>query len=216
MVARTGDRPRPAAARAEVIGLGTTAHRSLFLANSSGPIETAVSGHGRVWNALRALGYRCGIEPMKRLRVFGALLVCGAYGQIRGRVLDWATLKICRLERTRDRWETIAPCSLRTRWPEVLHIGCGECRTWLLCSKRMTGVRKTGIMNTSEQRHSMCLKCFRKQWPHGKYSSWQVPVSARTWEVCCFCLKKHKDGIHKPRGRNSSDLECGGVHENSK
>jgi hypothetical protein len=33
--------------------------------------------------------------------------------------------------------------------------------------------------------HSMCLKCFRKRWPHGKYSSWQVPVALRQWEVCC-------------------------------
>lgn len=26
--------------------------------------------------------------------------------------------------------------------------------------------------------HSMCLKCFRKRWPYGKYSSWQTPVSS--------------------------------------
>jgi len=64
--------------------------------------------------------------------------------------------------------------------------------------------------------HSMCLKCFRRRWPHGKYSSWQVPVGLRQWEVCCFCLLKHKDGIHKTRDPLNRELRCGGNHEQVK
>ena len=61
--------------------------------------------------------------------------------------------------------------------------------------------------------HSMCLKCFRKQWPHGKYSSWQIPLRFRQWEVCCFCLQKHKDGIHKTRDPLNRELRCEGIHQ---
>jgi hypothetical protein len=64
--------------------------------------------------------------------------------------------------------------------------------------------------------HSMCLKCFRKRWPHGKYSSWQVPVAFRQREVCCFCLQKHKDGIHKTRDPLNRELRCGGIHQTAK
>jgi hypothetical protein len=60
--------------------------------------------------------------------------------------------------------------------------------------------------------HSMCLKCFRKRWPHGKYSSWQAPASLRQWEVCCFCLQKHKDGLHKTRDPLNRELRCNGIH----
>jgi hypothetical protein len=60
--------------------------------------------------------------------------------------------------------------------------------------------------------HSMCLKCFRKRWPHGKYSSWQTPVGFRQWEVCCFCLQRHKDGLHKTRDPLNRELRCAGVH----
>ena len=60
--------------------------------------------------------------------------------------------------------------------------------------------------------HSMCLKCFRKRWPHGKYSSWQTPVKFRQWEVCCFCLQRHKDGIHKTRDPLNRELRCAGIH----
>jgi hypothetical protein len=85
-----------------------------------------------------------------------------------------------------------------------------------IASLMLASLAEKMLGNTSAQRHSVCLKCFRKQWPRGRYSSWQVPGRFRKWEVCCFCLKKHKDGIHKPRGRNSSDLKCGGIHGNSK
>ena len=64
--------------------------------------------------------------------------------------------------------------------------------------------------------HSMCLKCFRKRWPHGKYSSWQVPMKFRQWEVCCFCLEKHKDGIHKTRDPLNTELRCAGIHQSMK
>jgi hypothetical protein len=60
--------------------------------------------------------------------------------------------------------------------------------------------------------HSMCLDCFRKRWPHGKYSSWQTPARFRQWETCCFCLQKHKDGIHKTRHPLSRELRCAGIH----
>ena len=65
-------------------------------------------------------------------------------------------------------------------------------------------------------RHSICLKCFRKRWPNGKYSSYQTPPRFRTWEICCFCPKKHKDGLHKPREPRNSELRCGGNHGDSK
>ena len=47
--------------------------------------------------------------------------------------------------------------------------------------------------------HSMCLKCFRKHWLHGIHTSFQQPAKFRQWEVCCFCLGKHEDGIHITR-----------------
>jgi hypothetical protein len=64
-----------------------------------------------------------------------------------------------------------------------------------------------------QSRHSMCLKCFRKRWPRGKYSPWQVAPRFRTWETCCFCLERHKDGIHKERDPLSRELRCGGIHD---
>jgi hypothetical protein len=64
--------------------------------------------------------------------------------------------------------------------------------------------------------HSMCLTCFRKRWPHGKYSSWQTPPGFRHWEVCCFCLKKHKDGIRKTRDPLNRELRCGGIHSSKR
>jgi hypothetical protein len=60
------------------------------------------------------------------------------------------------------------------------------------------------------QRHSMCLKCFRKRWPHGKYSPYQVPASLRAWQVCCFCLTKHKDALYLNREPGNRELKCGG------
>ena len=60
--------------------------------------------------------------------------------------------------------------------------------------------------------HSMCLNCFRKRWLHGKYSSWQAPIKFRQWEVCCFCLQKHKDGIHKTCDPLNPELRCEGIH----
>lgn len=61
--------------------------------------------------------------------------------------------------------------------------------------------------------HSMCLKCFRKRWPHGRYSSWQASSVLRRWEICCFCLQKHKDGIHKDRDPRRHELRCAGIHQ---
>jgi hypothetical protein len=64
-------------------------------------------------------------------------------------------------------------------------------------------------MSAGKWRHSMCLDCFRKRWPHGQYSSWQVPEKQRVWEICCFCLAKHKDGIHRRKDPKSRELKCG-------
>jgi hypothetical protein len=60
--------------------------------------------------------------------------------------------------------------------------------------------------------HSMCLKCFRKRRPHGIYLLWQTPVRFRQWEICCFCLQRHKDGIHKTRDPLNRELRCAGIH----
>ena len=60
-------------------------------------------------------------------------------------------------------------------------------------------------------RHSMCMECFRKHWPHGKYSSFQALPQLRQWETCCFCLKKHKSAIHIKRNPNNRELQCEGI-----
>jgi len=62
---------------------------------------------------------------------------------------------------------------------------------------------KSGSMSAGKWRHSMCLKCFRKRWPRRKHWGWQVPEKLRIWEICCFCLAKHKDGIHWKRDPKS-------------
>ncbi len=64
-------------------------------------------------------------------------------------------------------------------------------------------------MSAGKWRHSMCVKCFRKRWPHGKISPKQIPESRRLWETCCFCGTKHKDGIHLKKDPRSRELQCG-------
>jgi hypothetical protein len=51
-------------------------------------------------------------------------------------------------------------------------------------------------MSAGKRRHSVCVECFRKR--RGKfYTGHQIPdPKLRVWEVCCFCLNKHKSGIH--------------------
>jgi len=63
-------------------------------------------------------------------------------------------------------------------------------------------------MAAGKWRHSICLKCFRKRWPHGKYNSFRIPDPLRTWEICCFCLTKHKDGLHLKRNPKNTELKC--------
>jgi hypothetical protein len=67
-------------------------------------------------------------------------------------------------------------------------------------------------MRIETPQHNMCLKCFRKRWPHGRYSSYQSAPKFRRWEVCCFCLTKNKDGLYRQRESNNRELKCGGVH----
>jgi len=63
-------------------------------------------------------------------------------------------------------------------------------------------------MSAGAWRHSMCLKCFRKRWPRRKFWGWQLPEKLRSWETCCFCSKKHKDGIHMKKDPQSKELKC--------
>jgi hypothetical protein len=63
------------------------------------------------------------------------------------------------------------------------------------------------LMTAGKWRHSMCLDCFRKRWPSGKHSAWQVPEKLRVREICCFCLSKHKDGIHRKKDPRSQETK---------
>jgi hypothetical protein len=54
----------------------------------------------------------------------------------------------------------------------------------------------------------MCIACFRKRWPRRKIYVWQVPEKLRTWEICCFCFKEHKSGIHMRKDPGSRELMC--------
>jgi hypothetical protein len=65
------------------------------------------------------------------------------------------------------------------------------------------------LMTAGKWRHTMCLDCFRKRWPSGKHSAWQVPEKLRVREICCFCLSKPKDGIHRKKDPRSQELKCG-------
>jgi len=67
-------------------------------------------------------------------------------------------------------------------------------------------------MSAGHWQHSMCLACFRKRWPHGKYSSWQPAERLRRWETCCFCLRRHKSGIHKKKDPRSRELKCSALN----
>jgi hypothetical protein len=42
-----------------------------------------------------------------------------------------------------------------------------------------------------------------------KALGWQVAEKLRVWEVCCFCLSRHKDGIHRKKDPRSQELKCG-------
>jgi hypothetical protein len=44
------------------------------------------------------------------------------------------------------------------------------------------------------------------------FRGWQIPEKMRVWETCCFCLTKHKDGIHWKRDPRSKELKCGGLN----
>ena len=66
-------------------------------------------------------------------------------------------------------------------------------------------------MSAGKWTHSMCMECFRKHWPHGKYSSFQTPVRFRQQETCCFCLKKHKSGISLKRDPRNRELKCAAI-----
>jgi hypothetical protein len=79
-------------------------------------------------------------------------------------------------------------------------------------SPHLSGRGMTSHLPKGQIKHSMCLECFRKRWPHGTYSSYQALKQMRTWEVCCFCLKKHKDGLSINREPRNKELKCGGTH----
>lgn len=54
----------------------------------------------------------------------------------------------------------------------------------------------------------MCVECFRKRWRRRKIFPWQVPEKLRKWEICCFCFKRQKSGIHMRKDPGSRELKC--------
>ena len=63
-------------------------------------------------------------------------------------------------------------------------------------------------MSYGKWTHSMCAQCFRKRWPRRKIWPWQGPEKLREWEICCFCFKKHKSGIHMRKDPRNRELMC--------
>ncbi len=62
----------------------------------------------------------------------------------------------------------------------------------------------------------MCVACFRKRWPRRKIWPWQAPEKLREWEICCFCFKQHKSGIHIRKDPRSRELMCSVQAEKAK
>jgi hypothetical protein len=57
-------------------------------------------------------------------------------------------------------------------------------------------------------RHGMCRNCWNKA-HHGVSSvGHESPPRFRRSEVCCFCLKEHKSGIHVPKAQNYRSVKC--------
>jgi hypothetical protein len=61
---------------------------------------------------------------------------------------------------------------------------------------------------TAGWRHSMCRKCWNKQRPHVSSVGHEVPEKFRSWDICCFCGKRHKSGIYARKNPSSRELIC--------
>ena len=48
------------------------------------------------------------------------------------------------------------------------------------------------LMTAGKWRHSMCLDCFRKRWPSGKHSAWQVPENYECGKFAAFACRNTK------------------------
>ncbi len=58
------------------------------------------------------------------------------------------------------------------------------------------------------RQHSMCRDCWKTH--YGRLSSvgHETPQKFRIWETCCFCGKRHKDGINEDTSPDRHDLLC--------
>lgn len=64
-------------------------------------------------------------------------------------------------------------------------------------------------MSAGKWHHSVCIDCFRRR-VSKHYTGHQIPdPKFRVWEICCFCLKRHKSGIHIKRNPKNRELKCG-------
>jgi len=61
-------------------------------------------------------------------------------------------------------------------------------------------------------RHSICRKCWNKRRPRMSSVGHETPVRFRESETCCFCLERHKSGIHVAKNPKSTEIQCGGIH----
>ena len=64
------------------------------------------------------------------------------------------------------------------------------------------------IMRKVLIRHSMCRDCWKKARPGSSSVGHETPARHRVQEICCFCLKKHKSGIHVPKDKNDRSVKC--------
>jgi hypothetical protein len=57
-------------------------------------------------------------------------------------------------------------------------------------------------------RHSMCRDCWVRRYRKKSSVGHEVPQRCRVWETCCFCGKRHKDGIVSRTNPNNRDIIC--------
>ena len=61
----------------------------------------------------------------------------------------------------------------------------------------------------------MCRDCWNKA-NHGiSYVGHEAAPRFRVREICCFCLKEHKSGIHVPKDENDRSVKCTHTIHNS-
>ncbi len=67
------------------------------------------------------------------------------------------------------------------------------------------------LMNDGHH-HSMCRSCWNERRPNASSHGHETLPRFRAQEVCCFCLREHKSGIHVAKNPNSKELNCGNRH----